>query len=55
MNLATKSLFGADILSVKMLSIGVALIIGVSVVAFFTTVLSYIKTNIAMALKAGDR
>lgn len=54
-NIATQSMFGADILSAKMLCMGVLLILGVSVVSFGTTVLSFIKTNISMVLKAGDR
>lgn len=54
-NLATKSLFGADILSAKMLFMGALLIIGVSVISFGTTALAYIKTNISTVLKAGDR
>ena len=54
-NIATKSLFGADILSAKMLCIGVILILGVSVVSMGTTALSYVKANISTVLKAGDR
>lgn len=54
-NVATKSLFGVNILSSEMLMKGMLLIAVVGVVAYLTTALSIVKTNTASALKTGDR
>lgn len=54
-NVATKSLFGVDILSSEMLMKGMLLIVVVGVAAYLTTALSIVKTNTATALKTGDR
>ena len=54
-NIAIISLFGASILSSETMFTGVLLIILVAVVGYLTTAVFFIKTNIATALKTGDR
>lgn len=54
-NIATKGLFSASILSSKLLFTGVLLIVLVAIVAYLTTAISIMKTNITTALKTGDR
>ncbi|WP_391122028.1 ATP-binding cassette domain-containing protein [Psychrobacillus sp. L3] len=54
-NIATEALFSVNILDAKMLSTGMLLILGVAVIAYATTVFAYMRTNIATALKTGDR
>ncbi|WP_346886975.1 ABC transporter ATP-binding protein [Clostridium sp. UBA1056] len=54
-NLATKALFGANILSANMLFTGAALGVGLAIVAYSITSIVYMKTNIISALKTGDR
>lgn len=55
LNKATMNLFGVDILNVKMLLTGTGLILGSSVIAFMMTMMTYLKTNVATALKAGEK
>ncbi len=54
-NIVTKGLFSASILNSKMLISSVLFIALVGVIAFFTTAIAYLKTNITRALKTGDR
>ncbi|KOS68191.1 ABC transporter [Lysinibacillus contaminans] len=54
-NVATEALFSVNILNAEMLTKGMLLILGVAVIAYGTTVLAYVRTNIATALKKGDR
>ncbi|OAB43519.1 ABC transporter ATP-binding protein/permease [Paenibacillus antarcticus] len=54
-DLATKGLFGVNILTTKMLLTGVLLIALLAIVAYFTTAIAIIKTNTTKALKTGDR
>lgn len=54
-SMATKSLFGVNILNTKMLLFGTLMIIFTSVVACFTTAITCAKANVATALKTGDR
>ncbi|KAA0944227.1 ABC transporter ATP-binding protein/permease [Sporosarcina sp. ANT_H38] len=54
-NKATEALFAVNILNAKMLSTGMFLIVGVAVIAYVTTAIVYVRTNIATALKTGDR
>lgn len=55
LNIATEALFSVNILNAEMLTKGMLLILGVAVIAYGTTVLAYVRTNIATALKKGDR
>lgn len=55
LNMATEALFSVTILNVKMLFKGVLLILGVAVIAYGITLITYVKTNITTALKQGDR
>lgn len=55
LNMATKAMFGADILSVKMLFIGALLIIAVSMLSFAAIILTFAKIDISVALKASDK
>lgn len=52
---ATKGLFGVNILNSEMLFTGVLLIALVALVAYFTTAITFVKTNTTSALKTGDR
>jgi ABC-type lipoprotein export system ATPase subunit len=54
-NIATKGLFNTNILNSKMLFMGVLMIALVAVVAYFSTAITFIKTNTTTALKTGDR
>ncbi|MGE7978266.1 ATP-binding cassette domain-containing protein [Psychrobacillus sp. NPDC093200] len=54
-NIVTKGLFSASILNSKMLISSVLFIALVGVIAFFTTAIAYLKTNLTRALKTGDR
>ncbi|MFJ5766407.1 ATP-binding cassette domain-containing protein [Lysinibacillus sp. NPDC093210] len=54
-NVGTEALFSVNILNVEMLTKGTLLILGVAVIAYGTTVISYVKTNITTALRKGDR
>ncbi|MHA0856980.1 ABC transporter ATP-binding protein/permease [Paenibacillus sp. CMAA1364] len=54
-NLATIGLFDSSILNSKMLFMGVLLISLMALVAYLTTIITIIKTNISTALKTGDR
>lgn len=54
-NKATEALFAVNILNAKMLSTGMLLILGVAVIAYATTAIAYVRTNIETALKTGDR
>ncbi len=54
-NTATEAMFSVNILNAKMLIKGVLLILGVAVIAYVITLLTYVKTNITTALKQGDR
>ncbi|MGE7021615.1 ATP-binding cassette domain-containing protein [Solibacillus cecembensis] len=54
-NTATEAMFSVNILNAKMLFKGVLLILGVAVIAYVITLLTYVKTNITTALKQGDR
>lgn len=55
LNLATKALFGVNILSANMLFTGAALGVCLAIVAYSITSIVYVKTNIVSALKTGDR
>ncbi|WP_313894657.1 ABC transporter permease [Psychrobacillus sp.] len=54
-NLATEALFSVNMLTAKILSTGMLLILGVAAIASVTTVITYVRTNIETALKTGDR
>lgn len=55
LNVATNSMFGVDILNVPMLFMGAVIVLLLSVVAYATTAMTYLKTKIDVALKTGDR
>lgn len=55
LNMATKTMFGASILSAEKLAIGVALILGVSVIAFAATIPAILTSSVSIMLKAGDK
>ncbi|WP_312470687.1 ABC transporter ATP-binding protein [Neobacillus sp.] len=55
LNMATKSLFNVNISNSKMMVTGVLMMVAMAVVAYLTTSISIIKTNITTALKTGDR
>lgn len=54
-NIVITKLFGASILSSETMFTGVLLIVLIAVVAYLTTAVFFMKTNIATALKTGDR
>ncbi|MEO4053774.1 ABC transporter ATP-binding protein [Solibacillus sp. CAU 1738] len=54
-NMATEALFSVNVLNAEMLTKGMLLILGVAVIAYGTTVIAYVRTNITTALKKGDR
>ena len=55
LNLITEQFFGVYILSTKMLITGAILIVSTAVVAYITSMIPFMKTNPAIALKTGDR
>lgn len=54
-NLATKGLFGVNILNIKMLFIGSLMIGIISVIAYLTSVITSANINLTTDLKSGDR
>ena len=54
-NIAAEALFSVNILSANMLFKGILMLLGVAVLAFGTTVLTYIRSTITTVLKTGDR
>lgn len=54
-NIATQSFFAVDILNVKMLFAGALIIVITAIFAYFITILTFIKVNVSVALKVGDK
>lgn len=55
LNMATKTMFNTTILSIEKLAIGAALISGVSVIAFVSTLPAILTSSVSAILKAGEK